>query len=155
MEFLGTIYDLLFGWLYSTDMADYLSGVTETADGQEGIFQFPGLWLVAILVPLVVALLFYKLVDSPKTNRWWIWLIVGIIDSFLVWGYTLYDFFSQYRAGEMPVDENGDMLISNTDLFGVANAQFVLAFFFFFMWSLVFKFASTNNRYTPFKFLQK
>ena len=32
MDFLGDLYDLIFGWLYSLDMADYLAGVSDTGE---------------------------------------------------------------------------------------------------------------------------
>lgn len=151
MDFLGDLYDLIFGWLYSLDMADYLAGVSDTG---ESTLRYPGLWLTAFVFPLIVTLLFYKLLDSPKTNRWWIWLLVGIGNSFLVWAWTAWGYFGELNDGLMPT-KGSESAISDVDIWGLASAQWILAFFFFFVLSLCVKFISTNNCFTPFKFLQK
>ena len=150
MDFLGDLYDLIFGWLYSLDMADYLAGVSDT---EASSLRYPGLWLAAFVFPLIVTLLFYKLVDSPKTNRWWIWLLVGIGNSFLVWAWTAWGYFGELNDGLMPT-KGSESAISDVDIWGLASAQWILAFFFFVL-SLCVKFISTNNCFTPFKFLQK
>ena len=68
-EFFGSIYTALFEGLFGINLADYLWGVTS----QDGANLYIGIGLWMFGVSLLVAVLFYYIIDHPRLNTWWGW----------------------------------------------------------------------------------
>lgn len=68
-EFFGSIYTALFEGLFGINLADYLWGVTS----QDGANLYIGIGLWMFGVSLLVAVLFYYIINHPRLNTWWGW----------------------------------------------------------------------------------
>lgn len=149
-EFFGSMYASLFESFYGYDLADYLWGIT-SRDGAN-LYTGIGLWLMGI--SLAVAVVFYYVINHPKFNNWWGWLIfMGInfaVNFVMGLQWTLTDLY----AGKMVVyDKVTKQAItfvteSNCLRFGVANA--LLAIVVFFIFSMIIKWWSKNVAHAPF-----
>lgn len=144
-QFFGSIYCLLEDF-FTLDLANYMWG-TSSYSGQE---HFIGIGLIMFGVSLFIMALYYYIVNKPKFNHWYVWLIfgaIGMIANFIAgWQWTVADLY----AGDM-IDPNEEPLPISEEAclcFGVANAIFSLLFYFAF--SMMFKWWSTNCKQAPF-----
>ena len=84
-QFFTTIY-CLFDDLFGLELASYLAGEA-TERQQSNMFMSIGLAMIGI--SLLVAVIFYYVVNHPKLNNWWGWCIFlvvnGLINYFLGW----------------------------------------------------------------------
>ena len=149
-EFFGSMYASLFESFFGFDLADYLWGVT-SQDGAN-LYIGIGLWLLGI--SLFVAFVFYYLINHPKLNNWWGWLIflgINFVINFVMGiQWTLSDLWS----GKMEVyDKETKQMVTwvtegNCFCFGVTNA--ILSIIVFFLFSMIIKWRSTNVAHAPF-----
>lgn len=150
-EFFGSIY-CIFEDFFGLDLAEYLWGDLSphsTTNRYIGI----GFWMLGI--SLVVCLVFYYLIDHPKLNRWWCWLIAlgvnGVINFFVGRWWVLTDYYDGKMVEIDPISRlEVSLNIGITEIlcFGVTNM--VLSIFAFSIFSLMFKWWSKNCSTAPF-----
>lgn len=148
-EFFGSLYCGLFrfeDW-FGKDLAEYLWG---NASPVMTTNMFVGIGLCMLGISLGFMWLFYYLIDSPKLNNllgWLIFLVINAVINFIIgWQWVLSDLY----AGKM-VNQNGDPLAideSNCLCFGGTNM--ILSIFAFFIFSICFKWKSSNCSRAPF-----
>ncbi|MDR0972749.1 MAG: hypothetical protein LBM61_02025 [Prevotellaceae bacterium] len=159
---MNELFATLYGWLksfYAKNLDEYLLGY----NCDTGVYDNPLLyghvgWLT-VGISLVVVCLYYYVLNHPRFNRWWSWVLVLIgcagINLFVGYFYTVTD----YQTGMI-----GDCLMFTRDtaggiiayhihiadcwMFGVANA--LMSVLFFIIFSLALKWKSRNCKYTPF-----
>lgn len=140
-EFFGSLY-CIFEDFFGLDLANYLWGLA-SPESETNSFIGIGMWMLSI--SLVVTVLFYYAVNHPRLNNWWGWAVflgVNALVNFIVgWQMVMYD----YNAGKMD-DLSIDWL--NILCFGVSNM--LLSVFFFFLFSMMVKWRSTNCSRAPF-----
>lgn len=90
-------------------------------------FQNP-MEVVMIASVIVVCLLYYYVLDHPRWNRWYCWLLIGVVLSLANLGV----------AGLMGAS------VSNSIEVGL------LSFFFYFVFSFFVKWGSRNCKHSPF-----
>lgn len=149
-EIFGSLYSSFFEDFYGLDLANYLWG--STSEGGTNQYIGIGLWMLGI--SLLVAVVFYYVVNHPKLNNWWGWLLFAGINcaiNFVVgWQYVQRDF----DAGLMTTtDDTGqqvalEVATTNCLCFGVANA--IIALVFFFLFSMAIKWRSKSCSHAPF-----
>jgi hypothetical protein len=161
------IFRNIYSWLnpvYGTNLYEYLKG-----NDCDGVFigpnHFQTIGLIVIGVSLLTAIVYYRIINHPRFNHWWHWLIflllAGIISLFTGFGYT----YSKLNDGAIPpcfthseiqttqdgsiYGVNGSEILSNSNCwqFGFANAVVTIAFFIIF--SFIFKWWSRNCKHTP------
>lgn len=150
-EFFGSIYTSLFEDFFGLDLANYLWG--QTSQNGTNLYIGVGLWLLGI--SLVIAVIFYYVINHPRLNNWWGWLIftgINAVVNFIVgleWTLTDYD------AGKMEqLDPKTNQMVplnidpSNCICFGVTNA--ILSVIVFFIFSMIIKWWSTSCSHAPF-----
>lgn len=153
--FFETIYRLFIA-LFGGDMADYLSGYVCPSEDSTGGFlagnQFVMYGFIALGVALVIMLIYYYVINHPRFNRWWSWLLVlvlvGTINLFVGTGMTLGDLDAGNIGDCLIAGGNGGIYTSNCWMFGLAN--FFVSSVFFIVFSIVLKWWSTNCKRTPF-----
>lgn len=165
MEILGEILGTMYCWFetfFGLDLANYMwGGALETTDGLAH-FQSEGNMFVKIgmtmcIISLLVFALFYYIINHPKLNHWWGWLIFwifnGIINLIVGWSWTL----SHLNSGEMNIIETAsgneispDDYINSTDCFCFGISNMILALLFMFVFSMLFKWWSSNCSKAPF-----
>lgn len=149
-EFFGSIYTALFEGLFGINLADYLWGVTS----QDGANLYIGIGLWMFGVSLLVAVLFYYIINHPRLNTWWGWGIFMIINAMVNFCLGIWWTLSDLWAGDMEVydKETRQMVTFVTEgdclSFGIANT--ILSLFAFFIISMAIKWKSTNASQAPF-----
>lgn len=150
-ELIGSLYSSLFEDFFGIELADYLWGQT-TVDGRN---LYVGIFIWLFFISLFVALLFYYIINHPKLNNWWGWLIFVGINAIInfVWGWQWTQ--TDLVAGKMveydvQTGQNValDITTSNCLCFGVSNA--ILSLIMFFILSMIIKWGSTNASHAPF-----
>lgn len=109
--------------------------------------QFPSICVSTFAICIGVFVLFYYLLNSPRFNRWWSWLIMLIIvgASAFGWGYQVVntDIVSQSIAPSL-ITKIGSL---NATMFGLYNM--VLAAIIFFVLTLALRHWSKNCKHSP------
>ena len=152
-EFFGSLYCFLFEDFFGYNLADYLWGGELYTQSQGNSYVLIGLTMLGI--SLAMALLFYYVINHPKLNNWWGWLIfmVGnaVINFFTGWLMLQ----SDYNEGKMVIkdeltDAEHPLSIFTQDLlnFGISNA--LLSILAFFIFSMILKWWSNNCKHAPF-----
>lgn len=150
-EFFGSIY-CIFEDFFGLDLAEYMWGSSSPLS-QTNSFIGVGLWMFGISLAMV--LLYYYVVNHPRLNNWWGWLIflvVNAVINFIVgWQWVLKDF---YDSKMVTVDPSTNLQvplnIGETEIlcFGVSNMLLSIAAFIIF--SFITKWWSTNCSRSPF-----
>jgi hypothetical protein len=155
-EILGTIY-CLFESLFGQYLAEYLWGYDCNTETYNRIL-FNSIGLIAIVVSLSWVVLYYYVINHPRFNKWWHWvimlIILGGINLFIAYGWTVSD-FTNGLIGDCLMytrNEEGEIisqLIYESDcwMFGVVN--FIVSVVFFILFSFLFKWWSTNCKHSP------
>jgi hypothetical protein len=159
------IFETIYRWFVSFfggDMADYLSGfICQVADSEgkiiveEGFFgnnQYSTYGLIALLSALAVMLVYYYGINHPRFNRWWSWLvmlfIVGAANFGVAVGMLWNEWYTVGTAECLIAGGNGG--IDGNSCLGFGFAHSIIAILFFIIFSLAFKWWSTNCKYSPF-----
>lgn len=146
----GSIYSL-FKDFYGLDLDNYMWGLT--TDG--GSNHFIGIGLLTLLVAVVVAVLFYYVVDHPRLNRFVGWLpfmlLCGAASVAIGYLWTSADLnagdmvsFDMATGQQVPLNVGESNCVS----FGLANG--VVSMVMFFIVSLIVKWRSTSCSHAPF-----
>ena len=150
-EFFGSIY-CWFEKFFGLDLANYLWGESSP---QQATNMFIGIGLTMLLVSLAIVVVYYYVVNHPKLNNWWGWLIFfgsnAVINFIIGWQWVLKD----YYAGKMVETDKAsgklvDLPISSSDILAFGVSNMILAMLAFFTFSYLIKWRSTNCSRAPF-----
>ena len=155
-NFLGIIY-CWFESLFGRNLAEYLWGF----DGNEytGAVGYNTIGIITIALSLAVSLTYYYLINHPRFNRWWSWLIVllvnGTINLFVGYSITVNALLNGEIADSLVYerDVEGNIvseLITISDCWGFGFSNFIVSTMFFIILSLFVKWGSRNCKYSPF-----
>lgn len=152
-DILGNIYSW-FESLYGYNLGNYLWGL-DCNNQYTNPTLFNNIGIVAMSISVVIAIVYYFVINSPKLVSWWQWLIVlvinGLINFIVGFSWVLNDL----NSGKIPecfVYANGDgaQLIDSANCLGFGMANFIFSVVFFFVVSFVIKRFSSNCSNTPF-----
>lgn len=152
---MGQFFGSIFCWFeefFGLNLADYLWGVYSS--NGENLFIGLGFWMFGI--SLLMVLTFYYIIDKPKLNNWWGWLIFLCINAgfnFIVgWQSVLSDKLeglmtqqSSITGQEIPLD------ISDAQIAKFGVSDMLLSIIVFILFSFIFKWWSTNCSDAPLK----
>jgi len=151
------MFDTIYGWfssLFGGDLDSYLLGricPTDTTEESWGASHYVMYGLIALGIALAVMLIYYYVINHPRFNKWWSWmlmmLLVGVSNLLVGAGITLGDLGAGEIGDCMINSENGGIHDYNCWMFGLAN--FFLSAIFFILFSFAFKWWSTNCKRTP------
>lgn len=165
-DLFGSIY-CWFESLFGQNLAEYLWGYNCETESYSSSNAFYGIGLITLAISLTLVIIYYYVINHPRFNRWWSWLIVlgvtGTISLFVGYQWTATDFLNGYIGDCLMYirDEEGNItsyLIHESDcwMFGVANLFISVGFFIVFSFIVnvvgrVFpQLASRNCKYSPF-----
>ena len=155
MNFFKYVYRWFESW-FGTGLADYLEGKICDTDGsliEGGHSLFVPFGVIAIVSSLLIVLLFYYVINHPRFNSLWSWLLAllmsSVINLFIGALWTL----STFSNGDIPdcliyYEGNQDIFLTDCWMFGFAN--FFISAVFFIIFSIALKWRSTNCKRTPF-----
>lgn len=152
------IFETIYFWfssMYGENLDSYLLGFTQQVDDAGNTIwdgsPYTMFGLIALVSALLVAFIYYYIINSAGFNKFWSWLIMmlitGLSNLFVGSGITIGDLNSGYivrNLGEAGKNVN----VSNCWMFGVANM--IIAIIFFFIISMAIKWWSCNCSKSPF-----
>jgi hypothetical protein len=153
--FFETIYRW-FAALFGGDMADYLSGYICPSEESEGGYlgnnQYIMYGFIALGVALAVMLIYYYVINHPRFNKWWSWLLmlllVGVSNFVIAISMLWNEWYTVGTAECLIAGENGGIDGNTCVGFGIAHA--IVSMLFFIIFSVAFKWWSTNCKRSPF-----
>lgn len=159
---MANILGQIYGWfqsLFGQDLSYYLWGYDPATEGYTNPNLFNHIGLIAIVVSLLLVILFYYIVNHPRFCKWWSWLLTMGIDAIigLFVGYAIV--VSKYVNGFIPqelmyqFDEEGNItayLIGSSHCWGFGIANMIVSILLFILFTLIFKWWSSNAKHVPF-----
>jgi hypothetical protein len=152
------MFDTIYGWfvsLYGGDLDSYLQGYicpTEEAGESWGASQYPMYGFIALGIALGVTLIYYYVINHPRFNKLWSWLLV-----LLAVGLSNLFVGALMTSGDLAAGNIDDCLIgggtggisdANCWMFGLAD--FFVSAIFFIIFSVGLKWWSISCKRTPF-----
>lgn len=149
MEIFGTIY-CWFESLFGQNLAEHLWGWDESTGDYIKTNLFNVVGIIAVVIALLMSFGFYRVLNHPRFNRWWSWLIVlgivGVTNLFI----GFYFPFADLVNDNISADITEFISVADCWMFGVAN--FIVSVSFFFIFSFFLKKWSSNCKRSPFAF---
>lgn len=150
-DFFGSIYCWLEDF-FGIELADYLWG--ETASEQLSN-MYIGIGLSMLCISLLVVICYYYIVNHPRLNNWWGWLIflgVNAAINFVVgWQWVLKDYYAGLMVKKDPATgKDIDLPISTDDILAFGFTNMIDAIIIFIIFSYMIKWWSTNCSRAPF-----
>ena len=150
-EFFGSIYCWLEDF-FGLELANYL---WEESVSQQDSNMFIGIGLTMLLTTLAISVIFYYVLNHPKLDNWWGWLIFlgsnAIINFIVGWQWVLKD----YYAGKMVTVEKTtgkvvDLPIDTSDILAFGFTNLLDSVIAFILISYIIKWWSINCSRAPF-----
>lgn len=113
--------------------------------------QFPEIFINTILGVVVVFLLYYYIINSPRFNRWWHWVICLVIVGTFGYLYAHRIVMADIRSGIIAQSLEPYIGSHNALMFGIYNMG--LAVLLFLILTLLFRRWSKNCKHSPFVLL--
>lgn len=114
--------------------------------------QFPTIWLVTFFSALMVFVVYYYILNHPRFNKVWHWLITAAVLAIGIFIWSRGLVMSDIAGDSLhPIDPALNVSADNALMFGVYNA--VLSALFFLFFSIVGRFGSKNCKNSPWKSL--
>ena len=165
-DLFGSLY-CWFESLFGQNLAEHLWGYNCETESYSNSNAFYGIGLITLAISLTLVIIYYYVINHPRFNRWWSWLIVlgvtGVISLFVGYQWVAIDYVNGYIGDCLMYVRDGDgniisYLIHDADcwMFGVANLIISIGFFMLisFIVNVVGRFshqlASRNCKYSPF-----
>ena len=150
MEFFSLFYQLN---VYGQDLFYHLKGWDNgMQDFVAANNQFPTIWLVTFYSALLVFVVYYYILNHPRFNKVWHWLITMAVLAIGIFIWSRGLVMSDIAGVSLhPVDPALTVSADNALMFGVYNA--VLSAIFFLFFSIVGRFGSKNCKNSPWKSL--
>lgn len=153
--FFQTIYKW-FKALFGQELFDYFRGYDSIKEEIIGSNQFISIGIITVVITFLFMLLYYYVINHPRFNQWWSWLIVlvfvGLVNLFVGYGLT-----PSLSGGNIPAslmtqleDGNSIPLIGQIECWGFGLANSIVSIMWFIVFSLCFKWWSRNCKYSPF-----
>lgn len=150
MEFFSLFYQLN---VYGQDLFYHLKGWDNgMQDFVAANNQFPTIWLVTFFSALLVFVVYYYILNHPRFNKVWHWLITMAVLAIGIFFWSRGLVLSDIAGVSMhPIDPALNVSADNALMFGVYNA--VLSAIFFLFFSIIGRFGSKNCKNSPWKSL--
>ena len=150
MEFFSLFYQFN---VYGQDLFYHLKGWDNgMQDFVAANNQFPTIWLVTFFSALLVFVVYYYILNHPRFNKVWHWLITMAVLAIGIFFWSRGLVLSDIAGVSLhPIDPALNVSADNALMFGVYNA--VLSAIFFLFFSIVGRFGSKNCKNSPWKSL--
>ena len=150
-EFFGSIYCWLEDF-FGIELAEYLWG--ESSPEQLSNMSI-GIGLTMLVISLVVVVCYYYIINHPRLNNWWGWLIflgVNAVINFVGgWQWVLKDYYAGLMVKkDAATGKMVDLPIYTDDILAFGVTNMIDAIIAFIIFSYIIKWWSTNCSRAPF-----
>ena len=150
-EFFGSIYCWLEDF-FGLELADYLWG---EATSKQVSNMYIGIGLSMLCISFFMVVLYYYIVNHPRLNNWWGWLIFwitnGIINFIVGWQWVLKDYYDHLMVKTDPAtNQEIDLDIYTSDILAFGITNMIDALIAFLVFSYIIKWWSSNCSRAPF-----
>lgn len=137
---------------YGASLFDHLKGWDDSLMGfNTAYYQFASIFGSTVGMAVLAFILFYYVINSPRFNRWWSWLIVLLVSMCLAFGYGFQVVNVDIVNNGIAPSLQGQIGASNAILFGIYNSIFCGLIFF--VLSELFRWWSRNCKHSPWTLL--
>ena len=117
--------------------------------------MYIGIGLSMLCISLAITICYYYVVNHPRLNNWWGWLIfwgVNAVVNFVVgWQWVLKDYYAGLMVKKSAsTGEVVDLAIYPDDILAFGVTNMIDAMLAFILFSYIFKWWSTNCSRAPF-----
>lgn len=150
-EFFGSVYCWLEDF-FGLELADYLWGQSSPYQQSN---MYIGIGLSMLGISFIVAVCYYYVVNHPRLNNWWGWLIFLVINAvfnFVVgWQWVLKDYYEGLMVKkDVATGKVVDLPINVSDILAFGVTNMIDAIIAFIVFSYIIKWWSTNCSRAPF-----
>ncbi len=150
-EFFGNIYCWLEDF-FGLELANYLWGQTALEQLSN---MYIGIGLTMLLISLAIVVCFYYVINHPRFNNWWGWLIFlginAVVNFFVGWQWVLKDYYDgKMVALEKTTGKVVDLSIFPSDILAFGVTNMIDSIIAFVVISYIIKWWSTNCSRAPF-----
>lgn len=137
--------------LYGIPLYDHLNGWDDSLnDYNTSFYQFDAIFLKMMGIVILVFLLYYYIINQPRLNRTWHWVIALLVVLFANFLFPYLQIMADIGEG-FPHDQSlaNDINGTNAFLFGIYNS--ILSGIFFLLFTIFFRRWSKNCKHSPWK----
>lgn len=150
-DFFGSIYCWLEDF-FGIELADYLWGLSSPEQLSN---MFIGIGLSMLCISLIVTFCYYYLINHPRLNNWWGWLIflgINAVINFIVgWQWVLKDYYEGFMVKEdAATGKIEELPIYTDDILAFGFTNMIDAIIAFVVFSYMIKWCSSNCSRAPF-----
>jgi amino acid transporter len=158
MEFIGRFY-CFFESLFGEFLGQYLWGYDCVTDDYTNPNLFPRIAAIVFFISLAICAIYYYVINNTRFNRWWHWVIMLVLNSLVCLLVGYWWIKEDELDSKIPDclmygrDENGEIIseyITDSNFWGFALTNAIIAAILFFLISMVIKWWSASCRKTPF-----
>jgi len=147
------MFETVYRWfisLFGSNLAEHLSGWDETVGDYTKSNLFSVVGIVTLAIVLVACVTYYYVLNHPRQNRWWKWLLfwllpVAILNFFIAFGITLTDVIADNISSDL-------LPITWLNCLGFGFTNFIISALLFVINSFFIKWGSQNCKYSPFNY---
>lgn len=146
------MFEFFYKWksFYGAELFEHLKGWDDTiADYNYAHCRFPQLFLVTIGIAIVLFFLYYYVINHPRFNRWWSWLIMFLLVAAGAFGYSYYVVHADIVYNNIAPSLQYAISTSNGLLLGIYSA--IMAILLFLLLTLLLRHWSSNCKHSPWK----
>lgn len=144
-DVFASIYELFN--LYGPSLGKYLFGLSTSCVGYDPIGPYTMFGLVLIMSSLSISIIYYYVINHPRFNKWYHWLIIAILNLLINGGFAFYMTYTDLTIGNICKEIISQISVADCFWFAFTNAIWSLVFFIAFSFSI--RWWSTNCSSTP------
>ena len=141
------MYCGLFEDWFGVELADYLCGYASPLQ-TTNMFVYIGACM--LIISLIIVWLYYYIINLPKLNNWWGWLIFlainAVINFIIGWQWVLRDLY----AGKMVNQNYQSLNIDESNCLCFGGTNMILSIIAFLIFTFCLKWWSSNCSRAPF-----
>ena len=152
---MGELFGSIYCWLedfFGLDLANYLWG---EASPDQTTNMFIGIGLSMLGISLLIAVVYYYVLDHPRLSNWWGWLIFfgtnAIVNFIVGWQWVLKDYYDGLMVTkDATTGKVVGLPIGLSDILAFGVSNMIDAMIVFVLISYIIKWWSTNSSHAPF-----
>lgn len=138
--------------LYGEQLYYHLRGWSDQQGGfVSSLDKFPMIFWLTFGFAVVAFALYYYIINHPRSNKWWCWLIVMVVVGVFGFVYGRNIVMTDYHSGAIAQSLQPYIGPGNALSFGLYNGFIGMAWFFIF--SVLLRRWSKNCKHSPFTLL--